>query len=244
MKIESYALSDIGLNRQNNEDAWGEIPPYFFALADGMGGHQAGEVASHETIESLLKRINNILTIPSLFSAEELSLELKEAILEANSWIYHLSQENEEMHGMGTTLCCLLIYEDFVFYAHVGDSRIYRFRNELKALTLDHSLRREMAERYHLDEKNGQGLPSKNVITRAIGTSYHVEPEIRYTPLVSGDIYLLCSDGLTDVVEESEIAAILKKNLSLKEASELLLQTALGQGGHDNITLILIKVVL
>lgn len=243
MNIESFGISDIGLQRQNNEDAWGILPQlHFYIVADGMGGHQAGEIASHETVESLLKTIKNVLTTKGPLSQEEILLELKEAILETNSWVNHLSQENEEMHGMGTTLCCLLIHQNKVVYAHVGDSRIYRFRKKLTLLTQDHSLRKELAERYQLDEKKASGLPSKHVITRAIGTSYHVEPDLNCEQAHPGDIYLLCTDGLTDVVSEEEISALLEQNLPTQKTCEKLMQIALTQGAPDNITFIMIRV--
>lgn len=244
MFVESYGISDIGLKRHNNEDAWGEIPAHhFYVLADGMGGHQAGEVASKETIDALLKAVPALFSTPTTLSLEELSIELQEIILETNSWIYHLSKENPDWQGMGTTLCCLLLYQNHAIYAHVGDSRIYRYRGTLKLLTQDHSLRREVAKRYHLKEHQGHLLPSKHVITRAIGTSSRVEPECNLSEIKAGDIYFLCSDGLTDVVDEEEITHILETKNEVKEACTALIQTALAHGGQDNITLVMVKVL-
>jgi len=244
MQIESFGLSDIGLSRHNNEDVWAEIPSlHFYVLADGMGGHLAGEIASTEAVESLIKTIRHILTTKSPLSNNDLSLELKEAILEANSWVYHLSRENREMQGMGTTLCCCLLNQNTLIYAHIGDSRIYRFREQLECLTKDHSLKKQIEEDYHLYEHRLIEPTFKNVITKAIGTSSHVEPDIDFTEVKTGDIYFLCSDGLTDAVEEEEIAAILRQSPTIQIACDRLVKSALAHGGHDNITLLMIKMI-
>lgn len=244
MNVDYYGISDIGLKRTNNEDAWGELSQHhFYVLADGMGGHQAGEIASRETVESLLRAIPTLFRKKRELQPEEFQEEIKEVILETNSWIYHLAQENSDMHGMGTTLCCLTLYQNQAICIHVGDSRIYRFRDqECELLTQDHSLRKELAKRYHMDEESGLGLPSKHVITRAIGTSAHVEPEINSFEINAGDTYFLCSDGLSDVVSEDEMTVILNKATSAEEASASLVELALNHGGQDNITVVMVKV--
>ena len=175
INLESFGISHIGLQRSNNEDVWAELfDKRFYALADGMGGHQAGEVAAKETI-SLLCQI--MQRLPEA-TQEESSLYLKEAICETNRRLYEMAEAASHLQGMGTTLCCFLIHENSFIHAHVGDSRIYRLRGTLTALTSDHTIKKEV-----------HGIPYKNVITRAIGTAPIVEPEIGISPLQDGDIY-------------------------------------------------------
>lgn len=233
--IESYGISDIGLVRPNNEDEWAVVDARFFALADGMGGHKAGEVAAKIAIITLCQAINhkNKSSIP-----EEIE-HLKKAIANANSCVNDLAKENEDLKGMGTTLCCLLLHEDTLIYAHVGDSRIYRFRKELAQLTQDHSLRYELIAKGQLDED--QAFPFKNVITRAVGTASAVTPEVGTTTIQEGDIYFLCSDGLSDYVKNREITDILERSKTVKEACHSLVDAAKANGGNDNITVVMIK---
>jgi serine/threonine protein phosphatase PrpC len=244
-QIESFGISDIGLIRSNNEDVWGEISEYsFYALADGMGGHQAGEVAAKEAVTSVCQAMEAYLSksTPPV-SNEELILNLKEAILEANSWVYRLSQETDELAGMGTTLCCFFLYQDKLIFGNVEDSRIYLFREKLTQLSEDHSLRREIINRFQIDEKKAHNLPSKNVITRAIGTSSYVQPDVEIATAISGDIYFLCSDGLTDTVTDAEISSIISKAPSIKQACQALVEAAKAKGGIDNITIVMIKII-
>lgn len=178
MKLESFGLSDIGVSRSNNEDVWIAMPEIgFFAIADGMGGHQAGEVAARETIHSLAETIK---TIHSNGRSEWMK-ELREAIEETNQKVYRLSTQTDSLNGMGTTLCCLLWSEKWVFYAHVGDSRVYRYRDQkLELLTQDHSL---WAKWLKIGKKSETPFPYKNVITRAVGTAPKANPELAATPI-------------------------------------------------------------
>lgn len=243
MSVESFGISEIGLVRQNNEDVWAELPAYhFYVLADGMGGHQAGEVAARETVAHLTNSIDDFFAQNS-YSADEIAMKLKQSIIEANAYVYDLAQKSEELNGMGTTLCSFIIHDGDLIYAHVGDSRIYRFREKLQPLTKDHSLRREIMSRFQLDEKKASSLPFKNVITRAVGTSPSVEPDVNITTTKQNDIYLLCSDGLTDLVSDEEIELIIASSKTIKQASENLVKEALERGGVDNITLVMIKVL-
>src|SRR5579885_1870175 len=181
---ESWALSDIGLKRQNNEDVFASHPEEnFYALADGMGGHQAGEIAAKLAVERLCSTFISSLATPC---NKTTCVLLANAIQEANSHVYEMASKNPEWSGMGTTLSCIFLHEHSLFYAHVGDSRIYRFRDKLEQLTEDHNLRKDPHARY------------KNKLTRAIGTSLFVEPEIGTYNILPQDLYLICSDGLTD----------------------------------------------
>jgi protein phosphatase len=225
--IESFGISDVGLSREKNEDVFHEIPLHsFFVLADGMGGHNAGEVAAKEVIHHLSS------SICQLFSTEEnfppLPSFLHNAIVKANHWVHQLSEQKLEFQGMGTTLCCLLIHEQKLIYGHVGDSRIYRFRDALLQMTQDH--------------RSSSLRGKKNMITRAIGTTPHIEPDIAIESIHPGDIYFLCSDGLTDYVSDHEISTILEKNGCIKTASKQLVHAAKTKGGGDNITILMLKV--
>jgi serine/threonine protein phosphatase PrpC len=239
-KLESYGVSDIGLSRPNNEDVWAEVSEaQFFVLADGMGGHKAGEIAAKVAVLSLSKAIQNHM--PSMETA---MLTLRAAILKANADVYQMASRDENLHGMGTTLCCMQVYDQSLLYAHVGDSRIYRFRHhQLEQLTEDHSLRNELIAKGQLDVANASSFPYKNVITRAIGTTLQIEPTLTATGILPSDIYFLCSDGLTDYVSNEEIADVLKKAKSVKETSDLLVELAKSKGGNDNITIVMIKIL-
>lgn len=242
--MESYGISDIGL-RSNNEDSWAGVPNCkFFVLADGMGGHQAGEVASKETVQRLSIRIEDFyetaLTSPP--TSEEWAEKLGDLILRVNREVYQLSLQNEKYAGMGTTLACLLITGERLIYAHIGDSRIYRFRKkELTKLTLDHSLKQELLRKGDLGKTPSKHAP-KNIITRAVGTHANVEPDIEISTLKSDDIYFLCSDGLTDELSLEEMRSILLEAKTIKEASDSLVAAAKQKGGSDNITVVMVKV--
>jgi len=235
--ITSYGISHVGLVRSNNEDVWDlldEKNVYF--LADGMGGHSAGEVAAQESINELRRWFIDHYKEPA--SPQEALFFLKEAFLAANDWVHLLSKQEKGWHGMGTTICCAWIIKETLIYAHVGDSRIYRFsKDRLDQLTQDHSLRQEFIS------KGYSPLPSKNIITRSIGITAHVEPDVGTCPVKAGEIYFLCSDGLSDTVSSSEMQQILLSSKNIEEASCSLVQAAIDKGGNDNITLVMISCV-
>ena len=241
MLIESYGTSDVGLTRLNNEDVWAQMPKeQFFILADGMGGHQAGEVAANETVCHLCKAIKKGWeNVPSVSEWFEI---LKRAIDTTNAHVYELSLKNNSHQGMGTTLCLALLADRSIIYAHVGDSRIYRLRKgRLTQLTRDHSLKGELIAKGELDPSKAHSFP-KNVITRAIGTQEKVQPDIQKEPVQKGDIYLLCSDGLTDPLSNLQIQEILEESPNLQEATDALILGAKMHGGGDNITVVLLKI--
>jgi len=231
MQIESHGISDIGKKRQNNEDVFILIDELrFYALADGMGGHKAGEVAAHFAIKTLCHQFladsNLNLPLPS----SRIIHQMSQAMQKANKHVFTMSSSRDEWIGMGTTLSCLLLHEDLMFFAHVGDSRIYRFREDLQQITQDHTTR---------------CLKKKGKITRAIGTSPSVEPEVGVIAPLDDDLFLLCSDGLTDLLEDFEIADLLfaSKEESPRHICETLINAANERGGHDNITVIALKVI-
>lgn len=219
--VESFGISDLGLIRGNNEDVFHEIPMHrFFVLADGMGGHNAGEIAAKEAVHHLSSSICQIFSQQEI---EDVPLHLHQAIVKANGWVHQLSEQKKEFCGMGTTLCCLLLHQSSLIYAHVGDSRIYRFRRTLQQLTEDHS-------------------SAKHLISRAIGTAPNVEPDISIADIAIDDIYFLCSDGLTDYVSDTELTEILTKHSCIKTASRRMIEAAKNKGGSDNITVLMIKI--
>ena len=244
-KIESFGITDIGPVRTNNEDVWSQILSIpFFVLTDGMGGHQAGEVAAKVAVIKLCQQIDALFATQSEFTIPTLEAELKRSIEEMSAFVYELSEENEDLKGMGTTVCTLLLHRGSAVYGHVGDSRIYRFRKGiLSQLTHDHSLRSQLLAKGKLDDTAAQAFPLKNVITRAIGTSPKVEAEVGSCPVEAEDIYFLCSDGLTDVVSHKELEKIIIKTPNVAEACHLLVETAKKNGGTDNITVVMIKVL-
>ncbi len=245
LKVSAYGLSDIGLVRQNNEDVWDQLQEEnFYVLADGMGGHQAGEIAAREAVNELCRSMKKVLKEGQRKKGfQEIREALKNAIQHVNDKIYQLSSESEVLRGMGTTLCCLYLHEEGLIYGHVGDSRIYRLRDKhLKLLTKDHSLLRELVELGQLTEKQAMEFLYKNIITKAIGTESSVEPTINIGDIHDQDLYLLCSDGLTDLLTKEEIEKILNRSQEIQSAAQHLVDQAKEKGGNDNITVVLILV--
>lgn len=242
-KIVASGFSDIGLVRQNNEDVWAQLPKEnFYVIADGMGGHRAGEIASRVAVEAICKlfvdKFKN--SDHSLHTCKEI---VDRCIRETNQFVYQLGSAHDELSGMGTTLCCLLFVEEGLIYAHVGDSRIYRLReNKLQQLTSDHSLLSEMIHSGQIEEDEAEGFAYKNIITRAIGTEPYVEPAVEEDFLLRGDILLMCTDGLTDMLSEQEMEHILKKKSTVHNIAKTLVEEAKKKGGIDNITVVVAKV--
>jgi serine/threonine protein phosphatase PrpC len=237
-KLQSFGITDIGLVRNNNEDVWAALPhKQFFVLADGMGGHKAGEVASSFALQSMCQSIDSL---GDLADIEEVCQHLRDAVAKANAKVFEESHRHPEYAGMGTTLSCFVILNTYLIYAHIGDSRLYRYRNnKLEQLTEDHSLRHTT---YSRDENAPPVLLMRNVITRAIGNQPTILPDIGVISLCQNDIYMLCSDGLSDYVDESQITRLLTSSLCVEEMGKKLIEAALEKGGNDNITLLLVKV--
>jgi serine/threonine protein phosphatase PrpC len=245
LKIQSCALSDVGLVRKNNEDAWGQLSEdRFFVLADGMGGHNAGEIAAQESVKHLCDWREQIgAYYPGKMSCQELCDLLEAALCVLNRSIYQMGTRKKELKGMGTTICCLFFHENSLIFAHVGDSRIYRFRdNKLEQMTEDHSLLNELVERGKINNQQAEWFVYKNVITRAIGVDVQVEPEVSSTSVLPGDVFFMCSDGLSDYVSKENIEITLKESNSIDQASDLLVKKAKEAGGFDNITILMTKV--
>jgi PPM family protein phosphatase len=243
--VQGVGITDVGLVRDNNEDDWGAVPEAgFFVLADGMGGHSAGEVAAHEAVSNLCSLVSECVNLDSPdYGLDEARALILKAIKEINVHVYKLGRKDEDLKGMGTTLCCLHFHPKGLIYAHVGDSRIYRLRGrKLYQMTKDHSLLRELVDLGQLSEGQAGGFQYKNIITKAIGTESHVEPTVRFADVLGRDIYLMCSDGLSDLLSQIEIEAIMNEEKSLKDMAKRLVKCAKEKGGYDNITVVLTKV--
>jgi PPM family protein phosphatase len=229
---EQYAVSDTGRQRRANEDSLLARSP-LFVVADGMGGAQAGEVASRIAVESFK---------PGIHSDSHPELALAEIARSANLRIHQRSHSNAEQAGMGTTLTAVYVGEEEVSIAHVGDSRAYCLRDgELVRLTEDHSLVDELMRQGRLTPEEAVEHPQRSVITRALGPESSVEVDTRTFRARAGDVYLLCSDGLTTMLAEERILDILTGAANLRDAGEALIAAANDAGGRDNITVVLIR---
>lgn len=239
--IRSSGLTDVGQVRENNEDAWSADPEQnVFVLADGMGGHSAGEIASQETVERYSALIQS--KYPEI-SLDNVKQQLNEIINEVNKSVFRLARADRELRGMGTTICSALFVEGLMCFAHVGDSRIYRFRNQkLKQLTEDHSLVQELLDLGELNSRQANEFTQRNIITKAIGTEPEVEATIDTCDVQPGDIILMCSDGLSDLLTNREIEKLLNLSADIDQKVDLFVQSANRRGGVDNITVILMEV--
>jgi PPM family protein phosphatase len=229
---EQYAGTDTGRQRRANEDSLLARSP-LYVVADGMGGAQAGEVASRIAVESFQQGLKD---------ASEPEVSLAALVHAANSRIHELSHSHAEQAGMGTTLTAVYVGEEDVSIAHVGDSRAYCLRDgELLRLTDDHSLVDELMRQGRLTPEEAVEHPQRSVITRALGPEGTVDVDTRSYRARAGDVYLLCSDGLTTMVGEEQLAAVLLAHPRLTDAGEALIAAANEAGGRDNITVVLLR---
>ncbi len=245
--LNGGGCTDLGRTRPINEDGYyisdysSEYDAIYAVVADGMGGHQAGEVASTMAICEIRETVNERCI--GDMTESDLKDMLITAVKKANRLIYQKSQEEESFGGMGTTVTMCLIYRDKAFVAHVGDSRAYMLREgQLHQITTDHSLVYELVKIGQITAEEAAHHPQKNVITRALGTDSGVEIDLYEFSVLPGDLVLLCSDGLTNMLSDSELTGILteKQNDSLTELAERLILRANEKGGFDNITAVLL----
>ncbi len=238
--LRSYALTDIGRKRQLNQDYiyLTENPvgnlPNLFIVADGMGGHKAGDYASDLAVETVVKEAGASLE-------KSPSRILGHAITIANRILRQRASENFALSGMGTTLVAATCIGRFMEVANVGDSRLYVIGDEIVQITEDHSLVEEMVRMGGIGREEARNHPDKNIITRAIGARDDVEVDFFNLELQTGDMVLLCSDGLTNMVDDETICRILKNGKSLRDRVEELVRTANENGGRDNISVIVIE---
>lgn len=239
----SFASSDIGKAREINQDYYSIPKPednlQLFILADGMGGYNGGEVASSLATTSAKSYIEN--NFDKIEKSKEAILELiKNAIEYANMVVFEKSKQEPNLEGMGTTLDICFIYNNKVYVGHVGDSRVYRIRGEvIRKLTKDHSYVQQLVEDGKITREEAEHHPKKNMLLKALGCTAYVEPDLRARNMENGDILLMCSDGLTNMVEEKQIYRVVKENP--ETATKVLVDLANEAGGYDNITVVIIK---
>jgi len=234
--MHAEVITHVGLVRKNNEDAaWSDINKQIFVVADGMGGYVAGEVASVLAIETLKQALASD-------SHDSPSDTLRHAFYQANNRIYQEALERPEYSGMGTTLTALWIVGNKAYVSHVGDSRVYLIREgKISSLTMDHSLVGKLVREGGLTEEQARNHPQRNLLTRALGCSALVEVDIADYDVLPGDTFLLCTDGLSNLVSGEEMAAVVTGEKDTKKAVQELVNRALARGGFDNITVILVS---
>ena len=239
-----FAKTDIGKAREINQDYY-YISPYpeqdlkLYILADGMGGYKGGDVASSLATNAAKEYIQN--HFEDIDKQKESILNLiTNAMAYANQTVYEESKKSEELEGMGTTLEICLIYNNKAYMGHIGDSRIYRMRNGiLRRLTKDHSYVQKLIEDGKITREEAKTHPKKNMLTKALGCTPFVEPDIRARNIEPNDIYIMCTDGLTNMVTEKQISDIIKRDIN--KAADELIKEANRFGGYDNITVIIIS---
>ena len=251
-KIEIVDVSDVGKRRPHNEDSTlCDLSAGLVILADGMGGYKAGEVASaiavttaHKFILDGLEKIDRGAIDRSTGLSNEATV-VKNAIIHVNSEIYHTAQADPQCQGMGTTMVVVLFHNNIVTMGHVGDSRLYRIRqSNFSQVTKDHSLIQELIDRGLYTREEAEKNTPKNLVTRAIGIEPDVQVDIAEEIVYPGDIYMLCSDGLNDMVDDEEIRLTLSKySANLAQGANELVRLANKNGGKDNISVVLIRVL-
>lgn len=247
-RLRAVGLTDTGRVRDHNEDAIAWDPEIgLFVLADGMGGYNAGEVASGIAAKTISSIVREAFAVQDLDGADKatglrrVSILLRDAIARANKIIYQTSRTQAQCEGMGTTLVAALLFDNRITVAHVGDSRLYRLRSErLERLTLDHSLLQELVDRGFYSPEEAQRATNKNYVTRALGVEPSVEVEIQEHPVQKGDIFILCSDGLSDMIEDEDIhLTITTFGANLDTVAKQLIQLANDNGGRDNVSVVI-----
>ncbi len=249
-RYSSAALSDVGMKRTNNEDAYALRPDLgLYVVADGMGGHSCGEVASKIAVSQIVEflensRLDEESTWPYAYD-DSLSFQgnkLKTAVSAANEKIQEYAGQHAESRGMGTTVVAAMVHDDRLIMSHVGDSRAYLFRGgALSALTSDHSWVNEQVKMGFLSQSEAQHHPFRNVITKALGTKGEALADVSETPLMAGDLVLLCTDGLNTMVSDEKIAKLLSEARDLEKACKALVEAANEGGGEDNVTVLLLR---
>lgn len=256
MKLVCAGITDVGSVRDHNEDDFylSDGDEALCIVADGMGGHRSGEVASAMAIKAIVEYYRETIPGPGESyrksengegdGADLDEYRLVQAMHMANGAVFDAASNNEVYQGMGTTVVSGYFIDGGVYMAHIGDSRAYRLRGgKFEQLTADHSLANEYVRMGILSQEDVEFFPYKNVITRACGLAGEVEVDVLFTPVEPGDLYVLCSDGLSDMVRDTEIKEIIERNDSLEKMCAELVDVANANGGADNITLIVARIL-
>ncbi len=240
--MKGFARTDIGKARDMNQDYYyipsSENDLQIYILADGMGGYNGGEIASKLAVQTVREYIeNNFDKIEH--TKEEILNMIKKSMENANSVVYEESKKDDNLQGMGTTLDVCFIYNNKIYIGHVGDSRVYLIRKEIaRKITKDHSYVQQLVEDKKITREEAEHHPKKNMLLKALGCTSYVEPDIRARNIEKDDIFLMCSDGLTNMVEESKMYEVVEQYK--EKAPEILVNLANDAGGYDNITVITI----
>ena len=238
--LKTFSKTDIGRKRKINQDCIFscEVPlgnlPNLFIVADGMGGHNAGDYASSYTVKAIEREV-------MISESSEPIKIMKEASECANTEIYRKAEAESDYQGMGTTAVVATIVDDIMYVANVGDSRLYVINDDIRQITRDHSLVEEMIKLGEIDRESARTHPDKNIITRAIGVASKVEPDFFEVELKKGDHILMCSDGLTNMVDDDDICMIVKAGRDVVQIVEELIRMANHNGGKDNIAVVIIE---
>ncbi len=251
-KIRSVQLSDTGRVREHNEDAIGtNMDAGLLVLADGMGGYNAGEVASGIAVKTVLEFVReacqreerSALDLESRLMRQ--TIILRDAVARANKIIHQTAKSQPQCEGMGTTIAACLFFDNRVSIAHVGDSRIYRLRrSKFEQLTMDHSLLQELVDRGYYSQEEAARSTNRNYVTRALGVDAAVQVEVQEDQALPDDVYLMCSDGLPDMVEDEDIHLTISTfNANLEVVGQQLIQLSNDHGGKDNVSVILAQVL-
>ena len=251
-KIRAVQLTDTGRVREHNEDAIGSnMDAGLLVLADGMGGYNAGEVASGIAVKTVLEFVAEACQREQRAALDAESrlmrqtIILRDAITRANKIIHQTARSQPQCEGMGTTIAACLFHDNRVSLAHVGDSRIYRLRrNRLEQLTMDHSLLQELVDRGYYSQEEAARSTNRNYVTRALGVEAAVQVELQEDEVQPEDVYLLCSDGLPDMVEDEDIHLTISTfSANLDVVGQQLIQLSNDHGGKDNVSVILAQVL-
>ena len=242
--VQAFATSDVGREREINEDyfyiSFPDDQVQLFILADGMGGYQGGEIASKLAVSAAKSYIMSNYENTNKEEKEGLADLVRNALQYANMIVYEKAQAMPELSNMGTTMDICIIYQNKAFIAHVGDSRVYRLRKEFfRKITKDHSYVQKLVDEGKITKEESEVHPKKNMLMKAVGCNAYVEPDVLIKGFLKGDVILMCSDGLTNMVSEEEICKIIMENPT--DATKLLVQKANDNGGRDNITAIIIR---
>lgn len=239
--MKFYGITDVGRKRELNEDyiytsgqPIGALPNLFI-VADGMGGHKAGDYASKHTVDKFVEAVS------ALGDSCGIQEAISQGIAAANTYIYERSLEDSRLQGMGTTLVVASCDEKEAIVANIGDSRLYLVNDSITQITKDHSLVEEMVSLGGIDREAARNHPDKNIITRAVGVKASVDADFFEVPLSREDKLLLCSDGLTNMLRDEEICQIIQENEELEQAARALIHAANENGGRDNIAVVLVE---
>lgn len=236
--MKTFSKTDIGMIREVNQDyvyvsdsPIGKLPN-LFVVADGMGGHKAGEFASRFTVEVVKEELASS-------SEDGPEAMIRQAIISANQKLLETARQDSRMEGMGTTLVVATVIDRTLYFANVGDSRLYLLNDDIKQVSKDHSLVQEMVRLGGINQEDAKHHPDKNIITRAIGAKEQIEIDFYEYRLKKGDIILMCTDGLSNMVEDEEMLHIVKSSRDVVEAVQRLIERANQNGGNDNIGVVI-----